>query len=76
MCIMCHLASTPIAKRNVDAWLLYYNTYPMPNGSGVILPYDHALDSEMYTFQYDADGATDAKAYNLPGDDFDYSWTF
>ena len=77
MCIMCHLADTPIAHRNKEAWLLYYNTYPMSNGSGVILPYNNGVEFNQYTPSCDPDAFIDNTVYGLPGDiDNTSVWTF
>ena len=68
MCIMCHLADTPIYKNNLDNWLLYYNTYPMGMYSGVILPYNHTGNYNRYNYNQDADAMIDMGYYQLPGD--------
>ena len=74
---MCHLADTPIARRNRDAWLLYYNTYPMTSGSGVILPYNYGVEFGEYTPSFDPDSSIDNTAYGLPGSsDHTATWTF
>jgi hypothetical protein len=69
MCVMCHLADTPIGKGNVESWLRYYSTYPTQSCSGVILPYNHTGNFDRYTIGRDADTTRDMDYYNLPGDD-------
>lgn len=68
MCIMCHLADTPIARKNLESWLAYYNTYPMRSYAGVILPYNNTGNYNQYGYSCDPDTEIDVGYYNLPGD--------
>lgn len=79
MCVLCHMAGdTPVSEYQLTRTLQGIATTPPQSTSGVILMQNDASSPTQYQFDFshDANAMIDAQYYNLPGDQFDYSWGF
>ena len=78
MCVLCHMMNDNMASHHAThvTGKMLCTVPPMSTSGVVLLRPDIVEPSPRYSFGYDADAFIDGMYYQLPGDAFDYTWTF